>query len=175
MRRKMLFAALLVFGIASATGCPKDKASPKPASGTSKAAAGGDTEPAATKPAATKLAGPGKVTDAYALAFKVPKDGKANATLTTAMTLAPRGEYKINMAYPFRLTVEGPADAAPAKVVLRKKDAKTFSEKGVEVHHTTKLVKAGEHRFSAEVKFSVCTQKHCELKTEQLTWVAKVQ
>jgi hypothetical protein len=174
MQRKTLLMAFLVAGIALPTGCPKDKASPKPASGASEATSSGAKKGAAKKPA-KKLAGPGKITDSYALEFKLPKDGKANATLTTAVTLEPRGEYKINMQYPFRLTVEGPADATPAKVVLQKKDAKKFGEKGVEVHHATKLPKAGEHRFSAEVKFSVCTKKHCELKTEKLTWVAKVQ
>lgn len=172
MLRKMLFATMLVSGAALVTGCPKDKASPKPASGASKAAKSGGGDKA--KPA-KKLAGPGKITDSYALEFKPPKDGKANETLTTAVTLEPRGEYKINMQYPFRLTIEGPADAAPAKSVLQKKDAKKFSEKGVEVHHATKVAKAGEHKFSAEVKFSVCTKKHCELKTEKLSWVAKVQ
>jgi len=38
-----------------------------------------------------------------------------------------------------------------------------------------KLSKAGDHAFKAELRFSVCTKKHCELKREQLSWVAKAQ
>ena len=169
-RRPGVAAALvaLVGATFALSGCPKDKAAPAKGTPAPKAAK-------AVKGKAPKLKGPGKVTSSFALELTPPKGAKAGEAFSTAVTLKPRGEYKVNMQYPFRLTVEGPAEADPKTSVLRKKDAKSFTEKGIEVHHKAKMPKAGEHRFSCEVKFSVCTKKHCELKTEKLTWVAKVQ
>lgn len=112
---------------------------------------------------------------AYALSIQPPSTGKVGQSVTASVSLKPLGEYKINMEYPLRLTVNGPEAATPRRVVLRAKQAKKMTKAGVLLLPQTKLAKAGEHAFEAEFRFSVCTEKHCELKTEKLAWKAKIE
>lgn len=158
MRR---FGMVIALGILVG-GCPKEKANPGPASGSGGTGA---------------KAGAGKTVEgkSYALVVKAAKPVKAGEEATTTVTLTPLGEYKINMEYPLRLTVEGSADSTPKKLVLGAKQAQKMTEKGVVLLPKAKLGKAGDHTFKAEFRFSVCTKKHCELMREQLSWVAKAQ
>lgn len=155
------FAILIALGM-FVGGCPKEKASPGPASGGGKSAKAGSG---------------GKTVEgkSYSLVVKAAKPVKVGEEATTSITLTPLGEYKVNMEYPLRLTVEGSADSTPQKVVLGAKQAQTMNEKGVVLLPKAKLGKVGDHAFKAELRFSVCTKKHCELKREQLSWVAKAQ
>lgn len=112
---------------------------------------------------------------AYALSVAPPPAGKVGQPLAASVALKPLGEYKVNMEYPLRLTVNGPEAATPRKVVMRAKDAKKMTTAQVVLTPQTKVAKAGEHAFEAEFRFSVCTEKHCELKTEKLAWKVKVE
>ncbi len=167
------------------SACPKEKTSPALTSGAKKSAASASgKEPssrAADKragdktPGTQKVAGASKTTPTFTLAVAAPTDAKVGVELPAKITLKPHGEYHVNMLYPFQVTVDGPADSAPKQTVLHKKDAKTFTKEGVLLVHKTKVAKVGEHKFSARVKFSVCTESHCEVKKETLVWSAKVQ
>ncbi|MBW2731046.1 MAG: hypothetical protein JRH20_01565 [Deltaproteobacteria bacterium] len=111
----------------------------------------------------------------YALSITPPPAGKVGQSFAASVALKPLGEYKINMEYPLRLTVKGPKTVTPREVVMRAKDAKKMTKAEVLLVPKAKITVAGEHAFEAEFRFSVCTEKHCELKTEKLTWKVKVQ
>ena len=171
------------------SACPKEKTSPAPAAGkkTSTKSTSGSASTAkgiakssgktavASSADSKKAAGASKTTQTFTLAVAAPKGAKVGAELPAKITLKPHGEYHVNMLYPFKVTVDGPADSAPKQTIMHKKDAKTFTKEGVLLVHKTKIAKAGEYRFSALVKFSVCTESHCEVKKETLVWSAKVQ
>ena len=81
-------------------------------------------------------------------------------------------DRSLNASDPLRLTVKAPKGEA---VVMRQKDAKKMTKSEVLLLPAAKLEAAGEHKYTAEFRFSVCTEKHCELKRKELTWVAKAQ
>jgi hypothetical protein len=134
-----------------------------------------DEKQAAAGKTGGKASSAGKEGASYKLMVKAPEPGKVGATVKASVTLEPRGAYKVNMEYPLKLTVSPPESAKVAKSVMQKKDATKMTEKGVVLHPSATLTKAGEHKFSAEFRFSVCTKAQCELKKETLTWVAKAQ
>jgi hypothetical protein len=95
--------------------------------------------------------------------------------LSATITLEPRAPYKVNLEYPIKLTVSGPAAAAPRRLQLGKKDATRLDKAAGVFRPAAKLMERGEHEFSAVFKFSVCTEELCELLNEKLTWIASAQ
>lgn len=93
------FALLIALGMLVG-GCPKKKANPGPATGS-----GGK----ASKAAGSKTV-EGK---SFSLVVKPAKPVKVGEEAATTITLTPLGEYKVNMEYPLRLTVEGDAASTP--------------------------------------------------------------
>jgi hypothetical protein len=111
----------------------------------------------------------------YRVTVEPPAAGRVGEALVATIRLEPRGIYKVNLEYPTKLTVSGPAAATPRRLELRAKDAAKL-DKGVGVFKpAVKLAEGGKHPFTATFKFSVCTEELCELKTEKLTWTASAQ
>jgi hypothetical protein len=136
----------------------------------------GDAEtqkPSEVTPAEGKAA---KSNKPAAPAFKIEvaaPEGKVGQELSAEVKVVPTGEYKINLEYPHKLKVSGPAAAAPREAALAAKDAK-ISKAALRFKPTFKLSSAGDHAFTGKLRFSVCTEKQCEIKAEKVKWVFKV-
>lgn len=111
----------------------------------------------------------------YQLTVTGPEGGSVGEPLKAQVQVEPRGGYKVNLEFPTKLEVKGPAGATPEAVTLRGKDAAQLTEARLLLEPTFTVAGAGEHRFSGTLKFSVCTEKLCEIKNEEVSWVAKVQ
>jgi hypothetical protein len=111
----------------------------------------------------------------FTVVVTAPSPASAGVEQAATVTLKPQGAYKVNDEYPISLTVTGPPGADPKTRVLAQKDAAVFSAKEAVFKPSFKVGTPGDHRFQAVFKFSVCTEHQCELKTETLSWVAKVQ
>jgi hypothetical protein len=110
----------------------------------------------------------------FALTVEAPPSGAAGGDFAATVKVEPKGIYKVNLEYPTRLEVKGPAGAAPREVKLTSKQAAKLSEKVILFKPSFKLAAAGEHTFAGTLRFSVCTPKQCELKNEKVKWVTKV-
>jgi len=128
--------------------------------------------------------GPGKTPAKRAVAAKAkryrigviaPKGVPKGGTAIAAVSLKALEPYKVNLEYPLKLTVTGPSDVEPQTEVMGKKDAALFNKREVVLKPSCTVSNSGEHTFKAELRFSVCTAELCELKTEKLTWVARVE
>ena len=110
----------------------------------------------------------------YRISIDSPAGG-VGEMLTATVKLEPRAPYKVNLEYPTKLTVSGPAAAAPRSLRLTAKDAARLDEKAGVFRPSVKLREGGKHDFSAIFKFSVCTKELCELLSEKLTWTASAK
>ena len=111
----------------------------------------------------------------YAVTVTPPEVASMGAPVSARIKVEPRGGYKINLEYPARLVVQGPLGAAPMRQVILKGDAVTLNDKELVMAPAVTLGKGGEHRFSGKLSFSVCTERVCEVKSEQLSWIVKVK
>ncbi|MDJ0761975.1 MAG: hypothetical protein QNJ97_03210 [Myxococcota bacterium] len=82
---------------------------------------------------------------------KVVKDKK-----TATITATGKNGYHCNMLYPWKVSIKSGTDL-PEKKVLRKGDAKTFTEKKVVFELTT-----GTGEVGIEMKMSFCDNKGCK-------------
>lgn len=126
----------------------------------------------ASSPAGNAAAASGA---SFTVVVTPPSPGKVNTPVVAAVKLEPKNGYKINLEYPTKLTVQAPGGAVPASQVLAQKDAKRFAAAEAVFAPQTTFSAAGEHRVAATFKFSVCTDKVCEMKTEKLSWTASVK
>lgn len=151
---------VIVFGLAVALGgCRGDTRSAEPAQGRQGAPpAGVPTQQAS-----------------YKVEVLPPPPTTVGGKTKARVTLVPVTPYKINTEYPLKLTVTSPAGSRPARQVVGPKQAATFSEKRAVLDAGFELLSAGEHHFTAELRFSVCTKTMCELKHKQLAWVAEAK
>ncbi|MCC6746489.1 MAG: hypothetical protein IT371_02460 [Deltaproteobacteria bacterium] len=151
--------------LAFAAGCEKTSASPSSAPG------------AVAAPVVPAGGGGAKETASamYEVKLDPPAATAVGQAAVATVRLLPKGGYKVNLEYPIKLTVTGPAAATPARLELVGKDAARFDKTEAQFKPSVKLGAAGAHAFKATFKFSVCTDKQCELKSEELQWVAKVQ
>ena len=106
----------------------------------------------------------------YEVTLVPPAGVKVGSAAETKVRLVPRGGYKVNLEYPIKLEVKGPQAAAPVQQTLGAKQARKLDKGEAVFTPSATLSAAGQHRFSATFKFSVCTDKQCELKTETLNW-----
>lgn len=109
----------------------------------------------------------------FELRVSPPEEGKRGGPLVATVAVRPKGEYKINLEYPHKLTVVGPKAAAPNELTLTAKQAK-LSKAELRFQPSFTVSSAGTHRFDGTVRFSVCTAKQCEIKAEKIHWVSKV-
>jgi hypothetical protein len=112
--------------------------------------------------------------EAFALTVEAPQAGAAGGEFAAEVRVVPKGIYKINLEYPTRLEVKGPAEATPREAKLTAKQAAKIDEKVILFKPSFKIASAGEHAFTGTFRFSVCTPKQCELKSEKVKWVTKV-
>lgn len=111
----------------------------------------------------------------YAITVTPPAQASMGSPVSAKIRVEPRGGYKINLEYPAKLEVQGPMGTAPMRQVINKGDAVTLNEKELVMAPAVTLGKGGEHRFSGKLSFSVCTDRVCEVKSEQLSWTVKVK
>jgi hypothetical protein len=108
----------------------------------------------------------------YAITVKAPSPVKKGEAATAVIQVMPRGPYKINLEFPLRLKVGGPASASPRELQLTAKQAAKMTKSELVLKPSFKLTAGGEHAFSGTLRFSVCTDAQCEIKTEPVSWVA---
>ena len=113
--------------------------------------------------------------ESFALSVKAPEEGKVGQELVASVQVVPKGPYKVNMEYPTKLEVKGPATAEPTQESLAKKQAVRHTTSEILFKPAFKLKEAGDYAFEGELRFSVCTKKQCEIKREKVKWVAKVK
>lgn len=149
--------------------CKKED-TPQPSTGAVK-------QPAAVAaPKALPVAAKPKPAEAGAKSYRIelspPREGKAGDSLVATVTLVPLGGYKVNQEYPTKLSATAASGVQPASLTLKKTEAASFSEKGAVFKPAFVAAAAGKYRVDATFKFSVCTEKVCELKSEKLHWFA---
>lgn len=175
LRAGLRLGVIAALSCAVAAGCKREeRGGGEPAGSASGGSAGVGATGGAKQGGAEKGGAAAKkgAEPSYELTVKPPPQKAVGAKVAAEVKLVPKGPYKVNMEYPLRLEVEGPKSSKPGKLVMGSKDAAEMSKKKVLLEPTFELTSAGEHRFRAELRFSVCTKKQCELKTEKLTWVA---
>jgi hypothetical protein len=113
-------------------------------------------------------------TRAFKLTVIPPTPGFVGQELFATVKLVPGGEYKINLEYPHKLKVTGPQAATPQEVTLRSKQAAQLSASALVFKPVFKLSLSGNHTFEGTLRFSVCTDKLCEMKSRPVKWQARV-
>lgn len=111
----------------------------------------------------------------YALQVKDPSPVSPGAASIAEVSVTPKGEYKMNLEFPMKLSIKAPAGAAPRALEMKAKDAAKLTEAQLLLRPQLKLEAAGKHQVQGTLRFSVCTKKQCEVKTEQVKWVAESQ
>lgn len=104
-----------------------------------------------------------------------PAPATVGAAVAATVRLVPKNGYKVNLEYPTKLTVQAPAAGAPQSQELAKKEATKLTAAEAVFTPKTTFSAAGEHRVAATFKFSVCTDKVCEMKSEKLSWTAAIK
>jgi hypothetical protein len=110
----------------------------------------------------------------FELRVKGPPQGKVGANVAATIRVVPKGEYKINLEYPHRLTVDGPKGATPSKAFLDSKKATKLTKSELVFKPAFQLTSAGKHSFNGVLSFSVCTERQCETKNEKVQWVTTI-
>ncbi len=105
---------------------------------------------------------------------KPPKVSKGEVS-RAEVSVIPQGEYKMNLEFPMKFSVTGPTGVEPQSLVMKAKDAAVLTAARLVLRPEIKLAAAGQHTFQGTLRFSVCTKKQCEMKTEQVKWVAESQ
>ena len=91
------------------------------------------------------------------------------------MAIRPISPYKINVEYPFKMTILAPPGSKMDKSAFATADAREFSKQRIRLEPTFSLDRPGMHRFDGEMRFSVCTAQLCELKTAKIRWTARTR
>jgi len=145
-------AAALVVG-----GCSTPAA---PAAGPRPAAVGGHPAPLVIDPS-------GK--DAYELEV-TPWTGPVGAQGEVVVAIEARGDHKINVEYPHKLSLrEPPAGLTLPRRELRFADAKLDGDKRMTYAIPVSSDRSGEFLVTGSVKLSVCNEEHCIIKTQPLS------
>jgi len=110
----------------------------------------------------------------YTLQVTAPEGSKVGEALRAKIRVTPAGEFKMNLEYPTKLQVQGPAGVAvPERQVLKAKQATRNTEAELLLEPSFKVNAAGSHAFTGALRFSVCTEQLCEFKNIAVKWVAK--
>ena len=110
----------------------------------------------------------------YAVRVSEPPSVAAGEVAAARVTLLAKAPYKVNVEYPTKLALSAPSACAIVKPALEAKDAATLDKKRAIFNAGVSCKHAGQFPVSATFKFSVCTEKQCELKTESLRWKVAV-
>jgi len=153
---------------------------PRPGLGTlacALAALGCVAAPVLAKPAAPPWKAKPVVEAAeYVVRLTSPTTAGPQSETAIQVSVKPQKGWKLNQEFPARLELTSLDGAKIRKAKQSKKDARTMSEKGgASWNFAVDLEKAGTHRFSAEVRFAVCTDDICDPKRETVTGQILVQ
>jgi len=110
----------------------------------------------------------------FSLSIQPPAAGPVGGAFQAEVKVVPRGGYKVNLEYPTRLQVKGPAGVSPGEATLGAKQAATLTAAEILFRPAFKIDAPGDHAFEGSLRFSVCTDKQCEIKNEKVKWVARV-
>ncbi len=86
-----------------------------------------------------------------------------------AISMSPRGGFKINKAYPTKVVLTAGEGVTLPKTTLKKGDATSLDEKGAAFPVAYTCGEAGG-KVDATVKFSVCSEQTCEMVKEKVSW-----
>lgn len=114
-------------------------------------------------------------TASYTLTVKDPTPVKAGNPAAATVQVVPKGPYKINLEFPLKLKVSGPASATPRELQLTGKQAAKLTKAELVLRPSFKVGAAGSHPFKGTLRFSVCTDAQCEIKSEAVSWTAVVR
>lgn len=111
----------------------------------------------------------------YELKLTEPAAAKAGELATATIRVQPKKPYKMNLEFPLKLKLGGPADGvSPKEVQLGVKQARLSKEELI-LKPAFKLLKAGAHPIKGTLRFSVCTDAQCEIKQEELSFTASAK
>ena len=105
----------------------------------------------------------------YVLELAPARTSAVGEAAASCVRLTPTAGYKVNVAFPFKMTVTVP-EGVDGNEAITKADAVKFDEKEGRVPIAFIPKTGGEKSFAAEVRFSVCTEKVCETPVEELAW-----
>ena len=184
----MLKGVILVAAVlATACACSKTSSAPAAApapTAPAPTAKGGDMSlPAGATTGAPMLAGsavsaapgPRVIGNGFSLEAIAPADAPVGTAARTTIVIKPSGVFHLNKDFPTSITVTPPEGVDVAKGALATADAASFTETEAkfEVGFTPRA--AGSKKFTALVKFAVCTDATCDPKRETLAWEVPVK
>jgi len=119
----------------------------------------------------------------YKVTFDAPKECKVGSECVATARLEALTDFHINDNYPYKLKLEETAgveflgkDAAGKNVFS--KQAGDFKKEGEKVATLTvrfKATKAGSYTVKGTYKLSVCSEKSCQLETQDLQTAVTVK
>jgi hypothetical protein len=105
----------------------------------------------------------------HALAVEAPATARVGQAARTVVRLTPRGEWHVNIAYPFQLTVRPPQGVDLPQPRMTAADGRV-SEKEARFEVPFTPTAAGPKAFEGVLKFSVCTDRNCDIQEARVTW-----
>jgi hypothetical protein len=119
--------------------------------------------------------GAGPSGKSFTLTVEGPSTGKPGEPMAATVRVIPGKGYKVNLEFPTKLQVTGPAETTMPKKTLTAKDAARYTAEELLMKPSFTLARPGSQTFKGQLAFSVCTEQLCELKTEAVTWVAEAK
>ncbi|MBM4320762.1 MAG: hypothetical protein FJ125_12610 [Deltaproteobacteria bacterium] len=109
----------------------------------------------------------------YALEVREPT-ARTGMKQQAELRLVGRGGYKVNVEYPTRIKLKAPAGIMLETDAVGKADALELTKEVARFPLRYLPARPGSAELQAEVRFSVCNDKQCDLAMETLTWIVKV-
>lgn len=91
------------------------------------------------------------------------------------LRIVPREGYKVNLDYPTRIKLQASAGTRLTAESLSKGDALELSKEVARFPVRYVPSSPGKAELKAEVRFSVCNDKQCDLAKEEIAWSVKVE
>ena len=114
------------------------------------------------------------VTEHYRLVSSVPKRARKGKSVVATFRVTPVAPYKINLEYATRLSLSAPEGITPRSMAINGAGAAIHSTAEILIKPRFTAHTVGDHRFSGELRFSVCTDELCDLEKLPVTWVTAV-
>jgi hypothetical protein len=107
----------------------------------------------------------------HELKVVAPAPAKLGEQTTATIRVLPKKPYKINLEFPLKLKLGGPAGAVtPTELQLGVKQAAKLSKEELLLKPSFTLQKSGSHAIKGSLRFSVCTDAQCEIKQEAVSF-----
>lgn len=117
----------------------------------------------------------GAAAKSYSLKVNAPSSGKVNKPIPTVIRVTPHGEYHINLEFPLKLKVNSGEGVKPKEIVMSAKHAAKLTPGELLLKPEFTAEAAGKYVFKGTLRFSVCTSKLCEIKTETIQWMTAIK